>query len=300
MTMAVVLGLVAGVGCIGLFHGLRAAPPSLEALAHLASQPPRVRTSPATRVALTTRIGAVACDRAAEAGAFRHPLWQQAATALAITNGSREQLASQVFISASAGALGPPVLWLLAEVGGVKLPLLTVVCLAMLTVPLSLCLPILELRAEATRRRRHFRAVLASCVDLVVLSLAGGIGIEGALIAATSVTSDWASARMARALLLARDTGDSPWTALGNVGVELGVPELTELSATLCLAGTEGARIRQSLSARAVSLRRHEQAEAESAANSMTERLFLPGAVLLLGFLLFVGYPAFSRILSGL
>jgi hypothetical protein len=86
---------------------------------------------------------------------------------------------------------------------------------------------------------------------------------------------------------------------LGQLGVEIAVPELVELSTTLELAGTEGARIRQSLSSRAVSLRRHEQADAESAANTMTERLFLPGALLLFGFLLFVGYPAFSRIIGG-
>jgi hypothetical protein len=77
------------------------------------------------------------------------------------------------------------------------------------------------------------------------------------------------------------------------------VPELVELATTVQLAGTEGARIRQSLTARAASLRRHEQAEAESAANAMTERLFVPGALLLLGFLLFIGYPAFQRILGG-
>ena len=77
------------------------------------------------------------------------------------------------------------------------------------------------------------------------------------------------------------------------------VPELVELATTVQLAGTEGARIRQSLTARAASLRRHEQADAESAANAMTERLFLPGALLLLGFLLFIGYPAFQRILGG-
>jgi len=65
------------------------------------------------------------------------------------------------------------------------------------------------------------------------------------------------------------------------------------------LAGTEGARIRQSLTARSASLRRHEQAEAESSANAMTERLFLPGALLLIGFLLFIGYPAVHRILGG-
>jgi hypothetical protein len=78
------------------------------------------------------------------------------------------------------------------------------------------------------------------------------------------------------------------------------VSELIELSTTVELAGTEGARIRQSLSARAVSLRRHEQADAESAANAMTERLFLPGALLLMGFLLFIGYPAFTRIVGGI
>ena len=46
-------------------------------------------------------------------------------------------------------------------------------------------------------------------------------------------------------------------------------------------------------------MRRHAQAEAESAANAMTERLFVPGALLLLGFLLFIGYPAFQRIIGG-
>ena len=38
---------------------------------------------------------------------------------------------------------------------------------------------------------------------------------------------------------------------------------------------------------------------AEAEANALTERLFLPGAFLLVGFLLFVGYPAFTRIASG-
>jgi tight adherence protein C len=104
---------------------------------------------------------------------------------------------------------------------------------------------------------------------------------------------------MGRALATARESGTAPWAALEALGREIRVPELVELATTVQLAGTEGARIRQSLSARAASLRRHEQAEAESAANAMTERLFLPGALLLVGFLVFVGYPAFTRILVG-
>jgi hypothetical protein len=100
-------------------------------------------------------------------------------------------------------------------------------------------------------------------------------------------------------LALAQDSGEPSWSAIGRLGEHLNVPELTELAATIRLAGTEGARVRRSLSARASALRRHEQAEAETAANTVTERLFLPGALLLVGFLLFVGYPAFSRILTG-
>ena len=165
--------------------------------------------------------------------------------------------------------------------------------------PLCAGAPLVGLLARARERRRHFRCVVGSFVDLVVLSLAGGVGIEGALLAASQVSSDWAAGRMHRVFLRARDSGESPWGALGRLGQELGVPELVELSSSLQLAGTEGTRIRQSLSARAVSLRRHEQAEAESAANATTERLFLPGALLLLGFLLFVGYPAVNRILGG-
>ncbi len=143
------------------------------------------------------------------------------------------------------------------------------------------------------------RVVVGSFVDLVVLNLAGGMGIESALLTAAQVSPDWAAQRISRSLLKARDSGQSSWAALSNLGDEIGVPELVELSASLQLAGTEGSRVRQSLSARAVALRRHEQADAETAANTTTERLFLPGALLLVGFLLFVGYPAFSRILGG-
>jgi len=141
--------------------------------------------------------------------------------------------------------------------------------------------------------------VVGSFVDLVVLSLAGGVGIDGALHTASQVSTDWAAQRMGRTLLAARDGGSTPWEALAGLGRALGVSELVELATTVQLAGTEGERIRESLTARSASLRRHEQADAESAANAMTERLFLPGALLLLGFLLFIGYPAFQRILGG-
>jgi hypothetical protein len=105
---------------------------------------------------------------------------------------------------------------------------------------------------------------------------------------------------MYSALVLAQDSGETPWDALDRLGRELGLNELTELAAAVGLAGTEGARIRATLAAKAGSIRRHNLASAESEANAVTERLFLPGVFLLVGFLAFVAYPAVARISAGL
>jgi tight adherence protein C len=104
---------------------------------------------------------------------------------------------------------------------------------------------------------------------------------------------------MSVALSICRDTGEPPWEALSRVGETLGIVELSELAATVGLAGMEGTRVRATLVARAASIRRHELANAEAEANALTEKLFVPGSFLLVGFLLFIGYPAFTRIAAG-
>src|SRR3546814_5717541 len=68
--------------------------------------------------------------------------------------------------------------------------------------------------------------------------------------------------------------------------------ELAELAASVSLAGSHGARIRASLAAKADTLRGHQIAETESAAEAATERMTVPVAVLLFGFLVFIAYPA--------
>ena len=57
--------------------------------------------------------------------------------------------------------------------------------------------------------------------------------------------------------------------------------------------------MRITLATRAATIRRHELANAEADANALTEKLFIPGAFLLVGFLIFVGFPAFTRITAG-
>ena len=58
--------------------------------------------------------------------------------------------------------------------------------------------------------------------------------------------------------------------------------------------------MRASLAAKGASLRAHELAEAETAAQAATERMSLPVVLLFAGFLAFVGYPAVEHVLTGL
>jgi Flp pilus assembly protein TadB len=298
MTAAILLGLTAGLGCVGVAAGLRTPLTPLAEIAGTMQRP--ARSSRQTPVdGDPTRIGQSAARWLINRGVLSHPRMESLGPTMAVSGQTLEGLLTRMLIAAGAGMLLPPLLWTFAAISGLAVPLAVPIFATALLVAIGLLLPVAALAKRARERRRHFRFVIGTFVDLVVLSLAGGVGVEGALFAASQVSSDWAAQTIARSLYRARDGGRSPWAALGQLGDELGIAELVELAATLQLAGTEGARIRQALQARAVTLRRHEQAEAESAANATTERLFIPGALLLVGFLLFVGYPAFSRILGG-
>ena len=159
--------------------------------------------------------------------------------------------------------------------------------------------PDLTLRSEADKRRRAFRHGLGSFLDLVVIGLAGGAGVESALRDAAAVGQGNSYDQLRRALDVTALTGETPWAALARLGEEVGVSELAELASSVSLAGTEGARVRDSLAAKARSLRDHALASAEADAQSATERMAFPVVLLFLGFMVLVGYPAVNAVLTG-
>lgn len=160
--------------------------------------------------------------------------------------------------------------------------------------------PDISLRSETEERRKAFKQALGSFLDLVVISLAGGSGVESALRDAAGVGRGWAFAQLRNALEVTALTGETPWAALARLGEEVGVTELVELSATVSLAGTEGARVRDSLAVKAASLRDHALAAAEAEAQSTTEKMALPVVLLFLGFLILIGYPAVDAVVNNL
>lgn len=198
------------------------------------------------------------------------------------------------------GALGgltvPLLVWTGLGVTGIRLPIAGILGLSVAAAVAGWILPDHALAEQAERRRKAFRHALSSYLDLVNVIIAGGGGIQTALYSAAEAGDGWAFAAIRRSLDRARLTQRSPWDTFGDLSDDLGVPELAELAAAVSLAGTHGARIRSSLAAKADTLRGHQVAETEAAAESATERMTIPVAVLLFGFLVFVAYPAVQQI----
>ncbi|MFJ8965352.1 type II secretion system F family protein [Lentzea sp. NPDC102401] len=161
-------------------------------------------------------------------------------------------------------------------------------------------LPDISVRQEAARRRSLFRHALSSYLNLIRVLLAGGAGVDGALSDAVSIGKGWAFQQLRRALVTAKLTRTTPWSALSQLGTELDVRQLTELAASVSLAGTEGARVRASLVAKAAALRTRELTDAEGEAQAATERMSLPVVMLFAGFLIFVGFPALASVLGAM
>jgi Flp pilus assembly protein TadB len=248
---------------------------------------------------LGTRLAREVTDLVESRGVADTPTWRWLTTTVTLCGTSLEDVAVRSFSLAIAGAVVPLVGWVVLS-GLADVSVVVAFGCGTLGCAVGAVAPLISLHRQGAAARRHARAAVGCFVDLVVLALAGGAGIEGSLLEAAHVADDWVFDRIARTLVRARDAGAPPWVALGELGRTMDVPDLVELAATVGLAGSEGARVQRALAARAVSLRRRELADAERNANAVTERLFLPSILLVAGFLLFVGYPAWTRILGGL
>lgn len=165
---------------------------------------------------------------------------------------------------------------------------------------LSFHLPDSMVRARAKRLRMTFLFSFSSFLDLTNVLLAGGAGMETALIAAGEAGEGIAFVKIREALTRARTTHRSPWRELQRMGDLLGIEVVSEVGASIQLAGEHGARVRGSLAKRAESVRQKQSAQIEAAANAATERMGLPMVLLFLGFLVLIGYPATVQMFQGL
>ena len=196
------------------------------------------------------------------------------------------------------GLVFPPIVLAGIGLAGVHLSIIIPVWAGLVFAAIFFFLPDLELRQQVEKRQRDFRHAIGAFLDLVAMNLSGGRGVPEALMAASEIGDGWAFWRIRDALANARITGQTPWQALGVLGEEVQVNELKDLSAALSLVAEDGAKVRESLTARAVSLRRRELADLEGQAGEKSQSMLLAQMVLAAAFLIFLMYPAVHLLLQ--
>lgn len=291
VTVPLILGAGVGTGVWICIRAFRPRPQPIAAILARLDQPGQPIAT--ARGPLADRTGALARKLL---DLREMPAQQRAA--LELVDRSPERHALDKVAATLAGLLGTALLGIGLTAAGVNVSPMFVLVLAAGAATAGWVFPDLALRDQAEGRRRAFRHAMSAYLDLVNILLAGGAGIETALYAAAHVGEGWGFDTLRHALNRARLTGQSPWETFASLGARLGVTELTELAASVSLAGSHGARIRASLAAKADAVRGHQVAETEAAAESATERMTIPVAVMLAGFLVFIAYPALLEVTS--
>jgi tight adherence protein C len=297
--LAMLLGGLAGAGALLAWRGAFPRPAPLASLlvdlgrprpsmADQRSAPPMAASSWRERL---SRVGMRWAVASAEDVELRR--------CLRVAGRTIEQHAFDKVLGASVGLLFPPLFALVLAAGGVGVPPVGVALVAAALAAAGFFYPALPLRDKVEERRMAFRHALSSYLDLVTIVLAGGGGVETALVSAAEAGGGFAFGEIRGALGKARLTKRSPWDGLDELGEELGVEELRQLAASVRLAGQDGARVRNSVAAKADALRGHQAAQVEARAEAATERMLVPVIFLTLGLILFVGFGAVSAITDG-
>jgi tight adherence protein C len=286
---------------VRLVRALAPPPPPLdEALAQVHRRPDLVEIANTETTGLSGVIGERISPRLGRLLSTASVASDRLQADLSLVGRTVEHHYGEKVLLAVFGLLLPSLMSLVMAVGGVGIglafPVFAGLCLALV----FFFVPDLILRSQAEARRTDFRHALSSFLDLVVIGLAGGAGVESALSDAASIGQGWAFTQLRNALEVTKLTGETPWATLARLGDELGIAELPELAASVSLAGTEGARVRSSLAAKAEAMRDHAMADQEAEAQASTEKMALPVVLLFIGFLVLIGYPAVDAVLTGI
>lgn len=158
-------------------------------------------------------------------------------------------------------------------------------------------LPDAQLIRDARRRRKSFKFAFSSFLDLVTVLLAGGSGIESAMLVASESGDGHAFEQIRESLRRSQAARTSVWDELACLGRRFQLDDVVEVAGSLELAGRHGARIRETLVARATTLRNRQLSEIEADAAAATERMGMPMVLLFIGFITLVGYPAVAEML---
>lgn len=290
MTLAILIGVGLGGGLWLVLSGLAPSPEPLDkALARIG----RPLRPDVTTDSFDARLGAQlrrlpVVDRAVEL----------VRADLRVLRRDADEQAAEIAAYLAVGFLWAPVvgtgMWLL----GVRLPLVLPLWFSVAGAAGALVLSVQHIRARAKEARAAFTHALSAYCDVVSMSTSAGYELHSAVFDAATRGDGWAFGEIRGALHRGFLAGERPWDSLAGLGRDLGVNDLVELGAMLSLAGDEGTAVGDTLTSKARSIRERLVADTERHAAAATERMAIPGAMVLIGFLWLLAFPALHLILE--
>ncbi|GAA1892917.1 type II secretion system F family protein [Actinomadura bangladeshensis] len=293
--LAVFAGCLAAAGVIVLVREFRPAPPRLDAaLARVQPVPFQPASVHAGGSTATDRVGRWLVERVARpAGMLAVPRAD-----LALLDRSGERFMVDKLALFLTGLATPSVLTGLVNAAGGGLPWAFPLVMGLVLAAVLSLVPDWNVRSLARQRRRDFRYAFTSYLQLVVLERQAGAALNAALENPAKIADGWPFQRIDQMLTRARHGQQQPWRALAQLGADIDVRDLTDLAHTAEIAGGEGAKIHDVLIAKITSMRHEASAAARAEANGRTTAMWVPTSLLMLGFVILIGFPFFSKLLA--
>lgn len=292
---SLVFGVAAGVGCVLLvLAAVRPAPLDVAAAWHHLTSRDRGEQP---RWGWRGRVDRALASLIRHAGGWRHPWLGLPRQDLAILHHSLTGYLQRRLAWALGAACAAGLALATSVYAGLTVPLAIVVLAVVAAAAAGAMVPVMAVRQAAVTARDEWRRTLAAYLDLVAQERATGRAPTQALRDAAAVGTNPVFHRLQLTLAHAHRVGVTPWHALGELGEQLGVVELSD-AAALAATAADGAAVYTSLTTKAASLRTAAVTADKAHAHARSERLSLPVSLLLIGFLLLAVYPTLARLMA--
>ena len=183
----------------------------------------------------------------------------------------------------SLGVVAPTPLWL---------PLVVVLVALFALQPISI------VRNHAERRRRELRRVTNDFVQMVAVALTTNRSIEESVAYAAEIGDSDGFRLLQRTVASAQPMGVPVWEALGSMAETYELDELEGLASSMGRQAGVGVNIATTIRAEARTLRSKQLADLTDAADKANANLSLPTMGMVLGVVVFIGYPIVTQILE--
>ncbi|MGW1894138.1 type II secretion system F family protein [Streptomyces sp. NPDC002004] len=199
---------------------------------------------------------------------------------------------------AALGLLSPVLVTIPWIIAGVSLPFYVPAAVGLAVSGLLFITPDLAVRDQARRAREEFAHALSAYLDLVALKRAADAGPTEALEKAAAVGRGWPFLYLQGALRRARLEKIPPYQALTELADTYDLPGVDDIADIMRGSATDGAAVYKALRARTAALNTELLAAQAAEANTASEKMTAPGALLAVLVMLLMAFPAVIRMLT--